>query len=787
MKLGCISLFMALVSGTAASSGTFLGLRSHTNDHDETMQTSNTRGHASMKRDHMHFIHRIYGPENQKVREEVRKLEVGETEGSPEYLRTGIRGDPTFQIKYKNHPLAPDIFDETSNRNLQQNSTETESLFRPIRITFDLTALESEKSGDPTSATDRAVELIKSSVLPKMKEFWSNALKVVPVEGALQIQRAELSGSGKYCGDTEFSQVPDSHVSDGVSDTDLILYVSGRDSTRFCGTNTLAVAIACNWDQYDRPTAGAINFCLNTVETTSEGESPHPSIEESNVAVAIHEAAHVLGMSSNSYRYFWDPETSQPRTPRPFKASSVQCVDGETRTIYLPDENTLRFGESKLGKRYAMIVTPKVKTVARNQFNCQELEGAQLENQPTGSSCTGDHWDERMFYPESLSGVISPTTIILSPLTLALMEDSGWYSANYTFASVSPWGHGVGCDFVNEACLVKENGQTVVPDYGRGFFCTKSSQRGCSPSHHFKMACTLKDYDVYVSQPNPPTNFQYFAPENPGYGGLVQADYCPLFGSIYRSDAYELDCRLSENQNIIFDQWYEKFGPDSMCLESSSNTGRCYQTFCDLGNFQFGFFVGTEKYVCEEDFQQIEITDVTGFLTSTITCPRLSQVCPDMFCPANCAGRGVCNFESAIDVNGTLDVRPRCECFDKNDTSLACSESLVLDGKYIANGDGLGSSENSNFFDALKRVFTDDPNTWTTASWIWASAIFVFFLLLVLCVFSTLCCSRNRKLDKQRPLAYTEPDYHYSSQSRGNGYYHDSQYGARPPSRGLRY
>jgi hypothetical protein len=224
-----------------------------------------------------------------------------------------------------------------------------------------------------------------------------------------------------------------------------------------------------------------------------------------------------------------------------------------------------------------------------------------------------------------------------------------------------------------------------------------------------------------------------------------------------------------------------------MCLESSANTGRCYQSFCDLANFQFGFYVGTEKFVCEEDFQQIEIKDVTGFLTTTITCPRLSQVCPDMFCPANCAGRGVCNFESAIDTNGTLDVRPRCECFDKNDTSPACSESLVLDGKYIANGDALGSTENKGFFDSLKSVFTDDPNTWSTASWIWASAIFVIFLLLVLCVFSTLCCSRERKLDKQTPLSYADRDHRYHYPPRGNSYHYDPRYGPPSPSRGYRY
>jgi hypothetical protein len=88
----------------------------------------------------------------------------------------------------------------------------------------------------------------------------------------------------------------------------------------------------------------------------------------------------------------------------------------------MPDENTLRLLVGENGQRYATIVTPKVQAVARNQFNCFDLEGAQLENQPTGSSCSGDHWDERLFYPESMSGVISPTTVILSPLSKSFLS-----------------------------------------------------------------------------------------------------------------------------------------------------------------------------------------------------------------------------------------------------------------------------------------------------------------------------------------------------------------------------
>ena len=76
MRLGYISLVTALLSGKVTSSDTsFHGLFSHANDHDQVMKTSNTRGGASMQKDHMHFIRRIYGPENQKVRDEVRKLE----------------------------------------------------------------------------------------------------------------------------------------------------------------------------------------------------------------------------------------------------------------------------------------------------------------------------------------------------------------------------------------------------------------------------------------------------------------------------------------------------------------------------------------------------------------------------------------------------------------------------------------------------------------------------------------------------------------------------------------
>jgi leishmanolysin-like peptidase len=212
----------------------------------------------------------------------------------------------------------------------------------------------------------------------------------------------------------------------------------------------------------------------------------------------------------------------------------------------------MTFTATSTGKRFASIVTPKVQAIARNQFDCQDLEGAQLENQPTRSdSCTGDHWDESLYYPEAMSGVISPTTNVLSSLTLALMEDSGWYRADYAMSRMSTWGLGAGCDFVNEPCLIKTDDGPVIPAHGKGFFCNKQNMEGCSPELTHKQGCTVIDYFYLVPQNLPSEEFQWF-PGETSLGGPRQADFCPVFGSPTSNKATEkLDCTNSGNGDSL--------------------------------------------------------------------------------------------------------------------------------------------------------------------------------------------------------------------------------------------
>lgn len=136
----------------------------------------------------------------------------------------------------------------------------------------------------------------------------------------------------------------------------------------------------------------------------------------------------------------------------------------------------------------------------------------------------------------------------------------------------------------------------------------------------------------------------------------------------------------------------------------------------------------------ENDFQELEFVVGQGLLPVTITCPRLSQACPDLFCPFNCAGRGICNY-TAIDANNRT--RPKCECFDEEDTTAGCSNSQIPDGGFLDDSSGLFNNMEENFFDPLIAVFVDHPSTWTTASWAWAAGLLAVFLILLLCICSS--------------------------------------------------
>lgn len=137
----------------------------------------------------------------------------------------------------------------------------------------------------------------------------------------------------------------------------------------------------------------------------------------------------------------------------------------------------------------------------------------------------------------------------------------------------------------------------------------------------------------------------------------------------------------------------ESYSKDSKCFERVDGDSLCLTAFCSREPRVMTVQAGSEMFTCSSDFQLISFTSSTGTPVQ-FTCPRLSAACPEyvliydcsigvkelgsnphfwllfqfrLFCPANCSGKGVCNFEAPT---------PYCECFDPNDSTDGCYESL---------------------------------------------------------------------------------------------------------------
>ena len=69
-----------------------------------------------------------------------------------------------------------------------------------------------------------------------------------------------------------------------------------------------------------------------------------------------------------------------------------------------------------------------------------------------GAGTALSHWERRIFHNEAMTGSVLPGSV-LSRLSLALLEDSGWYIPHYDLAQPLTWGAGAGCDFASKSCM----------------------------------------------------------------------------------------------------------------------------------------------------------------------------------------------------------------------------------------------------------------------------------------------------------------------------------------------
>lgn len=579
-------------------------------------------------------------------------------------------------------------------RRIQRNpqTAYTDGLaYKPMRIQFDTHLLDSLSTSHPSH-----VSYVRNVLLPSLRNFWAETLKVVPARSievplrsgqcAQEVKKLSGLNLGDYLSfDTSANARTASNIGSNVvvssdgsnliyNEKDLVVIILPVEGTDLCPEKadddgplsssqlqTLAFATNCQNDQLDRPTVGYAGICFAPLNTNDRSTKTH----QRRLLTIAHEITHILGVNSYDFPYFYSHETGQPRTPRNQwnrpSTESVLCVDGTRQTVEIPSEDTLRPITTANGYIAYEIVTETVRNVVRNQFDCQTVVGGRLENQPTGDSdCFGSHWDHRLFNNEFMAAVYTGSTQYVTALTLALLEDSGWYKPNYLVAQTSPFALGAGCDFAKDEC-VGDNG--FVPAWARGTYCDSAASIGCTPDKHLVAYCDISKWDG-----NLPSGYQYFEDPSVG-GGLQQMDFCPAYTTIFRfevdSEVRVLDCTDSTLNGAWVQKKDEVFGGNSRCIEHASGSRPlCLEVICGTNGRDTGkviFDVNGRRLRCRYSGEVLKLPSGTE-----VICPSFEQTCPESMCPGNCSGRGRCDYSLSP---------PQCECFNRQDTSPLCLES----------------------------------------------------------------------------------------------------------------
>ena len=449
------------------------------------------------------------------------------------------------------------------------NSTRRLDSYHSISFFVDYTQMDSDGYG-----TSSYRSFIKNSISTSLKVF-SELLKVKR-SGKLSISRPTECSSKitKY----------DSSIKNGV-DYDIIL-IPIIDPNLEDGVD--AAASACFLEpSTNRPIMGYVLLNKNYAYTKINAQ-------EFLTMLLLHEITHVLVFSDDLYEHF---QYSGDVT-------TTQTINGVSRTL---------------------IQTTKVKKAASKHFGCSSVVGVELENQG-GEGSAGSHWEARIMLGDYMISTDYPE-IVISDITLALFEDSGWYEVNYYTGGLFRFGKGQGCKFLTSSCL--SSGESNF----EWDFCDTASEFKCTSNNLNRGFCYITNYTSRL-----PEAYQYF--DNAKKGGWEPVDYCPVTLS-YSSSSYYFNGNCINGELDDYESSYPSslgfsISESSICIESSLiyssdnslsiygyERAMCHKIKCNSNDKTITVDIGKTTIDCPTDGGYMEVDGYKG----TIRCPPYNRVC----------------------------------------------------------------------------------------------------------------------------------------------------------------
>ena len=451
-----------------------------------------------------------------------------------------------------------------SSKNLD-NKRILSNTYTPIKIMIDYEFIESQ---DMLNSTDLDVLI---EIFNEVTNSLSSLLSVIHED--VELDNEEVS---EAC---EFYNVS-SDISKVLYNYDVLIF----PKMEFLDEGVLAQAWTCLTFENNRPMVGVVE--INQNFTFIKYDSTY-----SMKYTLLHEISHILGFS---YFYFKDLG--------------------------------MLYNETKKAETKYYLRSPKVIEKAKLHFNCENIKGIQLENQG-GSGSVGSHWEARYMLGDYMMST-DYIEVVISDMTLAYFEDTGFYKANYYTGGLFRFGKNKGCKFLETECVINNGKNTLFPNE----FCTEAGEFFCGSSH-------ISRGDCYIINYKRPIDINYRHYTSRFKGGFVPPDYCPV--SFPYEDYYEDLNELFYNPhncnygyNYREDEVGEIIGKNSVCLESSLFPEEyneydmlyslCYQINCDRNLRQINVYIGNNKITCPTNGG---ILDNPNGIEGQLKCPDYNIIC----------------------------------------------------------------------------------------------------------------------------------------------------------------
>ncbi|AYU76661.1 GP63, leishmanolysin [Leishmania donovani] len=416
--------------------------------------------------------------------------------------------------------------------------------------------------------TDEKRDILVKYLIPQALQLHTERLKVRQVQ-----DKWKVTGMGDdVCSGFK---VPQAHITDGLSNTDFVMYVASVPSEG----DVLAWATTCQVFSDGHPAVGVINIPAANIASR---------YNQLVTRVVTHEMAHALGFSDT----------------------------------FFTDKRMLHNLEKIRGKPHNAPVIHSSTAVAkaREQYGCGTLEYLEMEDEG-GAVSAGSHIKMRNAQDELMAPAAAAG--YYSALTMAIFQDLGFYQADFSKAEEMPWGRNAGCAFLSEKCM--EQNITKWP----AMFCNDASSIGCPTGRLSLGACSLGTYQSL------PQYWQYFT--DPSLAGISAfMDYCPVvvpFGDGSCAQNASKVIAAVQAFNVFSDAARcidGAFRPKTSHGIIKSYAGLCANVRCDTATRTYSVQVhGGSGYANCTPGLRVELSTVSSAFEEGgyITCPPYVEVC----------------------------------------------------------------------------------------------------------------------------------------------------------------